>query len=187
MTRSCFPNVDSFCQARNICGGHRKCFWKSSETFLVSARRGTVLPRFVTDGQNRRTQCCRHNVSSFCRGLSHHLAGPTDIITLLLRPIATTLITHYHRHYDVKKWIRHHSHDTHCFRDCFVARFLLSTAEPCELFCIKSGESHAKKIHEIAKDGARCTPFSQDLDVCIEGECRVCVESSFDAPLVPQT
>ena len=29
-----------------------------------------MLPHFVTDGQHRRTQCCRHNVSSFCRGLS---------------------------------------------------------------------------------------------------------------------
>ena len=28
-----------------------------------------MLPRFATDGQHRRTQCYRHNVSSFCRGL----------------------------------------------------------------------------------------------------------------------
>ena len=41
----------------------------SSETFLVSAWRATMSPRFVTDGQ-RRTQCCRYNVSSFCWGLT---------------------------------------------------------------------------------------------------------------------
>ena len=35
----------------------------------MSASRATMLPRFATDGQHRRTQCCRHNVSSFCRGL----------------------------------------------------------------------------------------------------------------------
>ena len=28
-----------------------------------------LLPRFAMDGQNCRTQCWRHNVSSFCRGL----------------------------------------------------------------------------------------------------------------------
>ena len=44
----------------------QKCLWKSSETFLVSARRATMLPRFATDGKNRRTQSCRHNVPPFC-------------------------------------------------------------------------------------------------------------------------
>ena len=29
-------------------------------------RRATMLPCFATDGQHRRTQCCRHNVPSFC-------------------------------------------------------------------------------------------------------------------------
>ena len=62
--------VYSFCHTRNICGGHKKCFWKSSETFLVSARRATLLPRFATGEQHRRTKGWRHNVSSFCRGLS---------------------------------------------------------------------------------------------------------------------
>ena len=76
-TWSCFPNVSSFCHARTICvrhkfcAGHKKCFWKSSETFLVSARRATMSPRFATSGQHRRTQCCRHNVSLFCRGLMY--------------------------------------------------------------------------------------------------------------------
>ena len=40
-----------------------------SENLLVSALRATMLPRLATDGEHRRTQCCRHNVSSFCRGL----------------------------------------------------------------------------------------------------------------------
>ena len=64
---ACFPNVDSFCHARNICGRHefcvldaKKCFWKSSQTFLVSARRATMLPRFATDRQNR----AGHNVAT---------------------------------------------------------------------------------------------------------------------------
>ena len=69
LTWSCFPNVGSFCHARNICVRHT-CFWKSSEIFVVSARRATMLPRFAPDGQHRRAQCCRHNVSSFCRRLS---------------------------------------------------------------------------------------------------------------------
>ena len=48
-----------------LCPGHKKCFIsKSSETFLVSARRATRLPRFVMYGQHHRTQCCHHNVPS---------------------------------------------------------------------------------------------------------------------------
>ena len=39
----------------------------------MSARRATMLPRFARDGQHRRTQCCRHNVSSFCQGLILYL------------------------------------------------------------------------------------------------------------------
>ena len=35
-----------------------------------SARRATTLPRFATDGQHRKTQCCYHNVSSLCRGIT---------------------------------------------------------------------------------------------------------------------
>ena len=50
--------------------GHKKCFWKSSETFLVSAWHATMLPCFPMDGQHRRTQCCHHSVSSFCQGLT---------------------------------------------------------------------------------------------------------------------
>ena len=41
---------------------------RSSETFLVSARRTTTLPRFATDAHHLRTHGCRHNASSFCRG-----------------------------------------------------------------------------------------------------------------------
>ena len=37
-------------------------FWVSSETFLVSAWRATMLPGFAADEQLRRTQCRRHNV-----------------------------------------------------------------------------------------------------------------------------
>ena len=93
VTWLCFSNVDSFCHARNIRGGHkRKCFWQSSETFFVSARRATMLPRFATDGQHRRTQCCRHSVSSFFRGLvgprkQYNTTHPTwfTIIRLLVK------------------------------------------------------------------------------------------------------
>ena len=73
MAWACFPNVDS-CHARNICGGqmvcpgHKTCFWQSSGTFLVSARRGTML-NFATDVQHRRTKRRRHNASLFCQGL----------------------------------------------------------------------------------------------------------------------
>ena len=53
-------------QAQILCPGYNV----SSETFLVFAWRVTMLQRFATDGQHRsRTQCCRHHVSSFCRGL----------------------------------------------------------------------------------------------------------------------
>ena len=54
-------------RAQYLCPGHKRCFWKSS--FLVSTLCATMLPCFATDGQHRRTQCCRHNVSSFCQGL----------------------------------------------------------------------------------------------------------------------
>ena len=54
---------------RNICGGHKKCLWKPSETFLVAARRAIMLPRFATNEEHHRTHCCRHNVSSCCQGL----------------------------------------------------------------------------------------------------------------------
>ena len=68
-----YPNVDScatFVADTNFVSSTQKCFWKYSETFLVSARRAKMLPRFATDGQHRRTQCCRHNVSLFCQGFS---------------------------------------------------------------------------------------------------------------------
>ena len=64
-----FATRATFVSDTILCPGHKKCFWKSSETFLVSARRATMLPRFATDGQHCRTQSCRHNVSSFCQGL----------------------------------------------------------------------------------------------------------------------
>ena len=74
-----------------------------ADTNFVSARRATLLPRFATDGQHRRTQCCRHNVSSFCRGLRRcncapnwckstrmHWSGDRVPALLLLKPTATT-------------------------------------------------------------------------------------------------
>ena len=54
--RYCFPNGYSFCHACN--------------TDLASARCANMLPYFATDVQHRGTQCCRHNASSFCQGLS---------------------------------------------------------------------------------------------------------------------
>ena len=76
LTWSCFPNVDSFCHARNICVRHKvcvldtkKCFWKSSETFLyVRAARNNVAS-FCHGRATSQDTCCRHNVSSFCQGL----------------------------------------------------------------------------------------------------------------------
>ena len=56
-------------RAQHLWRTQKKPFWKSSETFLVFARRATMLPCFATDGQHRRTQCCRHNVS-FCWDLT---------------------------------------------------------------------------------------------------------------------
>ena len=53
----------------SLCPWHIKFVWKSSETFVVSARRATMLPRFATGRQHRRTQSCRHNVASICRDL----------------------------------------------------------------------------------------------------------------------
>ena len=64
-----FATHATFVPTQILCPGHKTFFWKSSETFLVSARRATMLPRLATDGQHRRTQCCRHNLSSFCQGL----------------------------------------------------------------------------------------------------------------------
>ena len=55
-------------RAKFVSWTQKKCFWKPSETFLVSARRATMLPRFATNGQHRRTHCCRHSVSSSCQG-----------------------------------------------------------------------------------------------------------------------
>ena len=34
---------------------------------MCRALRATMLPRFAADGKHRRTQCCHHNASSFCR------------------------------------------------------------------------------------------------------------------------
>ena len=65
------PSAQHLCPTQILCPGHKKCFWKSSETFLVSRRHAAMLPCFATDRQHRRTQCCRHNVSSFCQGLSY--------------------------------------------------------------------------------------------------------------------
>ena len=87
-----FPNVDSFCHMHNICGGHKfcvldtttECFWKSSETFLVSVGRATMLPRFSMDGEHHRTQCWHHNVSSFCRGLMYSGCDEKDIFSFSL-------------------------------------------------------------------------------------------------------
>ena len=62
------PRAQHLCRTQILCP--TQCFWKSSETFAVSALRATMLPRFATGGQHRRIQCCRHNVSSFCRSLS---------------------------------------------------------------------------------------------------------------------
>ena len=56
------PRTQHLCLTQILCPGHQKCFWKSSETFLVSAWHATMLPCFATDGQHRRTQCCHHSV-----------------------------------------------------------------------------------------------------------------------------
>ena len=42
------PRAQHFVADTNL-----KCFWKSSETFFVSTRLATMLPRFATDGQHR--------------------------------------------------------------------------------------------------------------------------------------
>ena len=65
------PRAQHLCRTQILCP--TQCFWKSSETFAVSALRATMLPRFATGGQHRRIQCCRHNVSSFCRSLKARL------------------------------------------------------------------------------------------------------------------
>ena len=94
---SCFPNVDSFCHACNICPtqilcpGHIKRFWKSSETFVVSARAGNI----ATGGQHRRTQCCRHNVSPLSRGLKADLDG--TILTVACNLLKSWLGCNCHR------------------------------------------------------------------------------------------
>ena len=77
LTWSCYPNVDFFvtrvtfvADTKFVPRTKTKCFWKSSETFFASAWRATMLPRFAMDGQHRKTQWFRHNVSSFCRVLT---------------------------------------------------------------------------------------------------------------------
>ena len=51
-----------------------------------------MLPCFATDGQHRRTQCCRHNVSSFYQGLAvasvSHVSSCSQCASLQLRTYA---------------------------------------------------------------------------------------------------
>ena len=75
-TRIMFPRMlPSSCLARNICVRPKFCVQdaknvsETSETHCVRAAHNNVAT-FATDGEHRRTQCCRHNVSSFCRGLT---------------------------------------------------------------------------------------------------------------------
>ena len=93
LTWSFFPNVKSFCHARNICGGHNKCFWKSSETFLVRAARNNVA-RFSTDGQLG-TQCCSHNVSSFCRTFTFYCPWSSSCAVMLCLVFASLVDTRF--------------------------------------------------------------------------------------------
>ena len=44
-----------------------QCVCKSSEMFLVSPWCAIMLQHFATDGQDRKTQCFRQNVPSFCQ------------------------------------------------------------------------------------------------------------------------
>ena len=80
-----FATRAAFVSAHILCPGHITCFWKSSETFVVFARRATMLPRFATGRQHRRAQSCRHNVSSFCRGQksSREKQGIYQLIALI--------------------------------------------------------------------------------------------------------
>ena len=65
-----FPKCWLIFPCMQHCGRHKKYFWKSSETFLVSAWHATKLPCLCQlDGQHHSTQCCHHNVSSFCWSL----------------------------------------------------------------------------------------------------------------------
>ena len=44
---------------------------RAQKMFLMAARRATMFPRFATDGQHRRTQCCRCNMCPrFSEGFS---------------------------------------------------------------------------------------------------------------------
>ena len=66
--RLVLPCEQHLCPTQILCPGHIN--WNLQKHSLGrSARRATKLPRFATDGQHRRTQCCRHDESSFCRGL----------------------------------------------------------------------------------------------------------------------
>ena len=61
-----FAMRETFVADTNVVSWAQKCLWKSSETFLVPARRTAMLPHFSADGQHRWTQCYPpHDVSSF--------------------------------------------------------------------------------------------------------------------------
>ena len=87
------PRARHLWRTRILCPGQKKCFWKSPETFLVSARHAKILPRFATDGQHRRTQCCRYNVSSFPRIVGSSKTGPTQAPTVSSFCSAWTAVT----------------------------------------------------------------------------------------------
>ena len=66
LTWSCCTQMfHSFFHIRNICGGHKKCFFKSFRNILVSVWHATMLPCFVANRQHCKTQCFHHSVPLF--------------------------------------------------------------------------------------------------------------------------
>ena len=92
-----FSNVDSFCHARNICGGHKKCFWKSSETFVRAAC--NIVAAFchgrATSQDTGHKKCFwRFSETFFCPG--HKICPPSqhlgNMITSAMLPPQGVLV-----------------------------------------------------------------------------------------------
>ena len=116
---SCFATCAIFVADTNVvswtqmlCPEHKKCFWKSSATLLVSARHATMLLHFATDGQHGKAQCCCHNVSSFVTNSLQlhdcHIAKtmPTHICLLTGAWPVTWTALHQDCWLGVHQWVR---------------------------------------------------------------------------------
>ena len=52
------PRAQHLCPTQILCPGHKKCFWKSSETFPVSGLRATMLRTGNVAGHNVAATMC---------------------------------------------------------------------------------------------------------------------------------